>query len=151
MNNPDDIQKAILNRRLGIVKDFLFKGEWCPASTQNGKLNTKNRDSAINAKHVLYGPLNVEKPGDFWVNIATFWGTTVEAAKDTNCGNCAAFDISPRMEKCQKKIVSDKDGRLGYCWMYDFSCHSARTCRTWVKGGPITKDDVSYEWEKKNK
>jgi hypothetical protein len=47
--------------------------------------------------------------------------------------------------------VSDKDGRLGYCWMHHFKCHSARACRTWAKGGPINKDKISYDWQKKNK
>ena len=43
------------------------------------------------------------------------------------------------------------DGRLGYCWMHHFKCHSARACRTWAKGGPIKIDDKSYEWQEKNK
>ena len=47
--------------------------------------------------------------------------------------------------------VSDKDGRLGYCWMHHFKCHSARACRTWAKGGPIKIDEKSYEWQEKNK
>ena len=47
--------------------------------------------------------------------------------------------------------TSDKDGRLGYCWMHHFKCHSARSCRTWAKGCPITKDSVSYDWQERNK
>ena len=43
------------------------------------------------------------------------------------------------MEDCMP-LELDDDGRLGYCWMHDFKCHSARTCYTWAKGGPI-KDD----------
>ena len=39
----------------------------------------------------------------------------------------------------------DKDGRLGYCWMHHFKCHSARTCYTWAAGGPITLDSQSME------
>ena len=42
-------------------------------------------------------------------------------------------------------LSTDDDGRLGYCWMHDFKCHSARTCYTWAKGGPITKDVQSKE------
>ena len=48
-------------------------------------------------------------------------------------------------------VTSDKDGRLGYCWMHHFKCHSARACRTWAKGGPIDEDKVSYEWQERNK
>ena len=121
----------------------------CPMATQDLKLNTKNRDAAIHAEHIQYGPLNVDEPGDYWKDIAEYWNTTEEAAKKTLCGNCVAFDISPRMEACMPGPVSDKDGRLGYCWMHHFKCHSARSCRTWAKGGPIEKDDVSYGWQEK--
>ena len=47
-------------------------------------------------------------------------------------------------------VTSDDDGRLGYCWMHHFKCHSARSCRTWAKGGPIKEDSVSYEWQERN-
>ena len=40
---------------------------------------------------------------------------------------------------------------FGYCWMHHFKCLSARTCDTWAGGGPIDEDDVSYEWQEKNK
>ena len=38
----------------------------CPAATQDLELNTKNRDAAIKAEHIQYGPLNVDEPGDYW-------------------------------------------------------------------------------------
>ncbi len=123
----------------------------CPAATQDLKLNTKNRDAAIKEKHIQYGPLNVDEPGDYWKDIAEYWNTTENAAKKSLCGNCVAFDISPRMDDCMPGPVSDPDGRLGYCWMHHFKCHSARACRTWAKGGPIKTDDVSYKWQKKSK
>ena len=75
---------------------------------------------------------------------------SVKAAKSSLCGNCVAFDISERMDECMPGITSDDDGRLGYCWMHNFKCHSARTCYTWAKGGPIDKDEVSYEWQERN-
>ena len=121
----------------------------CPAATQNLKLNTKNRDAAIKQKHIQYGPLNVDQPEDYWEDIAEYWNTSEQAAKKSLCGNCVAFDISPRMDKCMPGPVSDKDGRLGYCWMHHFKCHSARSCRTWAKGGPIKKDKISYGWQEK--
>jgi hypothetical protein len=34
--------------------------------------------------------------------------------------------------------------------MHHFKCHSARTCYTWAKGGPITEDSVSYDWQERN-
>ena len=116
----------------------------CPASTQDVSLNTANRDRAIQADFIMYGPLNVEEPGDYWKNIAKKWRTSEKAAKKSNCSNCVAFDISPRMDECMP-LSTDKDGRLGYCWMHDFKCHSARTCYTWAKGGPIDDDKTSKE------
>jgi hypothetical protein len=29
-------------------------------------------------------------------------------------------------------------GELGYCEAFDFKCASARTCRAWIVGGPVT-------------
>ena len=96
-----------------LAENKLFEAAMaCPTATQNLELNTKNRDAAIKAEYIQYGPLNVDEPGDYW---------------------------------------TDKDGRLGYCWMHHFKCHSARSCRTWAKGGPITKDSVSYDWQERNK
>ena len=106
----------------------------CPSATQDLEVNTKNRDATI--KKFNYGPLNVDEPGDYWVDIAE---------------NCVAFDISPRMKDCMPGKTSDKDGELGYCWMHHFKCHSARTCHTWAKGGPIVGDDISYDWQKRSK
>ena len=111
----------------------------------------KNRDASIKATHIQYGPLNVSEPGSYWKDIAKYWNTTEEAAKGTNCSNCVAFDISPRMEECMPGVTSDEDGKLGYCWMHHFKCHSARSCRTWAKGGPIEKDKISLDWQERNK
>jgi hypothetical protein len=131
---------------IGAVKDYI-----CPPATQDLELNTKNRDAAIKADHIKYGPLNVDEPGDYWKDIAKYWDTTEEAAKKSNCGNCVAFDISPRMKDCMPGETSDDDGELGYCWMHHFKCHSARSCYTWAKGGPIDEDSVSYEWQDKKR
>jgi hypothetical protein len=121
----------------------------CPKAAIDLKLNTKNRDAAIKADHIQYGPLTVDEPGDYWKDIADYWNTTLEAAKKSKCGNCVAFDISERMKKCLPGPTSDGDGELGYCWMHHFKCHSARSCRTWAKGGPIDDDKTSYEWQEK--
>jgi len=126
----------------------------CPSATQDLRVNTLNRDRAINTPFIMYGPLNVEEPGDYWEKIAKKWGTTVEAAKKSVCANCVAFDVSPRMLECipgkTSEPVRDEDGILGYCWMHHFKCHSARACNTWAAGGPINKDEMSYEWQKRN-
>ena len=121
----------------------------CPAATQDLELNTKNRNNAIQADYIQYGPLNVDEPGDYWEKIADHWDTTEEAAKKSLCGNCTAFDISPRMKECMSGETSDEDGELGYCHMHKFKCHSARSCYTWAKGGPIEDDDISIDWQTK--
>ena len=126
----------------------------CPEATQNLELNTKNRNASIKAEHIQYGPLNLTDE-KYWDRLADHWNTEVDVAKKSLCGNCAAFDISPRMLDCLPGPVSepieDEEGKLGYCWMHHFKCHSARTCYTWAAGGPISKDKVSYEWDKKDK
>ena len=137
--------------RLNTFDQFINEsnsGNSCPRATQDLKLNTKNRNRAIKAEHIEYGPLNLSDEG-YWEHIAEHWKTSVDVAKKSTCGNCAAFDISPRMEKCMPGELEDSEGRLGYCWMHDFKCHSARTCYTWAAGGPITKDSTSTSWQSK--
>ena len=123
--------------------EIILKEMACPRATQDLELNTKNRDSSIRAEHIQYGPLNLNDE-EYWERYAKRWNTTAEVAKKSNCSNCVAFDISPRMEDCMP-LELDDDGRLGYCWMHHFKCHSARTCYTWAKGGPITDDKRSKE------
>lgn len=122
----------------------------CPPAAEDLELNTKNRNAAIKADHIQYGPLNIDEPGEYWDDIADFWSTTPKAAKSSLCENCVAFDISERMKDCLPGPTSDEDGELGYCWMHHFKCHSARSCRTWAKGGPIDDDKTSYEWQRKS-
>lgn len=119
----------------------------CPAPTQDLALNTKNRNAAIHAPHVRYGPINL---GDtaYWQMVANEWQTTPAVAKQSRCGNCAAFDLSPRMKACMPGAVQ-KEGTLGYCWLHSFKCHSSRTCLTWIAGGPITTNEISSSWEAK--
>lgn len=63
----------------------------CPVPTKDLEVNTKNRDRAIKAEHIEYGPLNVDEPAGYWEHLADHWGTSVEAAKKSTCGNCVAF------------------------------------------------------------
>ena len=118
----------------------------CPPANQDLELNTKNRDSAIQAEHIQYGPLNLADE-EYWVRAAEHWNTEPEVAKQSRCGNCVAFDISPRMQECMPGEASDAEGQLGYCWMHHFKCHSARACYTWAAGGPIEDDEVSADWQ----
>ena len=144
--------KKLLNewkRFLKEARDYI-----CPPATQDLELNTKNRNSAIQAEHIQYGPLKLADE-EYWVRAADHWNTKPEVAKKSRCSNCVAFDISPRMLKCLPGPVSepieDAEGILGYCWMHHFKCHSARACYTWAAGGPINKDNVSHDWQDKNK
>ena len=125
----------------------------CPPATQNLELNTRNRNSAIKADYIQYGPLNLADT-EYWDRAAEHWNTTPEVAKASKCSNCIAFDISPRMIDCMpgptSQAIEDEEGYLGYCWMHKFKCHSARTCYTWAAGGPISDDLVSAEWQERN-
>ena len=126
------------------------EGYSCPAATQNIEINTKNRDATI--KEYNYGPLNVDVPEDYFKKVADYWSTSEEAARESLCGNCVAFDISETMDKCMPGRTSAEaneeitQGVLGYCWMHHFKCHSERTCHTWAKGGPIHADAISSDW-----
>jgi len=130
-----------------------FENLPCPDPTQDLELNTRNRDAAIKSDLVQYGPMNLSD-GDYWVRASEHWDTTPRVARESRCGNCAAFDVSPRMLECLPGPVSepteDEEGKLGYCWMHHFKCHSARTCYTWAAGGPISSDTISSQWQSKS-
>ena len=121
----------------------------CPEATQDITLNLQNRQSAI--ENQGYGPMNPNLPNDkFWGKKAEMWQLdTVDEAKQSLCGNCAAFDITTKTLDCiAKGIGTDggsedpfdiiKAGKLGYCRFLKFKCAASRTCDAWVVGGPIT-------------
>ena len=108
-------------------------------------LNTLNRNRTI--KEYSYGPLNPddEKGSEpFWEDKAEFWNTTVEAAKQSRCGNCGAFDQKKAtLSKIEKAIGEEgktivKNANIGFCEFFWFKCAGARSCDAWVSGGPIT-------------
>lgn len=121
--------------------------ETCPAATSDVALNLANRQTAIDS--AAYGPLNPNEPNtEFWQRLADKWGVSVEQAKASRCGNCAAFVITTKMKQCIESGLaaggSTGDewstvaaGELGYCEAFDFKCASNRTCDAWIVGGPI--------------
>jgi len=125
----------------------LFKAS-CPKATQDVETNLDNRKKAIEKAN--YGPLNPSEPNDeFWAEIASEWDVPVAEAKKQKCGNCAAFIQTSAMMECIKGGLAQGDssdnawdvtdaGELGYCEAFDFKCASARTCRAWIVGGPVT-------------
>lgn len=120
----------------------------CPTATQDVRANLENRAKAIET--AMYGPLNPSEPNDeYWEEIASEWRTSPEEAKKQRCGNCAAFIQTSEMLECIQGGLAQGDsrqtawdvteaGELGYCEAFDFKCASARTCRAWIIGGPIT-------------
>jgi hypothetical protein len=76
---------------------------------------------------------------------------TIDEAKQSLCGNCAAFDITEKTLNCiATGIGTDggsedpfdviEAGELGYCRFLKFKCAASRTCDAWVVGGPITNN-----------
>lgn len=122
----------------------------CPPATQDIALNLKNRENAIDTAG--YGPLNPAKPNNgFWSAKAEKWSVTIDEAKGSTCGNCAAFFVTTDVLQCIADGLSagggSEDswdvidaGQLGYCEAFDFKCAAARTCDAWVTGGPIDDD-----------
>lgn len=154
----------ILLRKASAADALNLESERCPAATQNVLLNTENRNEAIKNPLIGYGPANpTVENAEFWNEFAASFKPEgvqptpedIQAAKGMRCGNCVAFDVSPRMRDCLPP-TDDYDAKaleskavLGYCWMHHFKCASTRTCRTWAAGGPISDDSVSYAWQRK--
>jgi hypothetical protein len=127
--------------------------ESCPPATQDIKLNLKNRQKAIN--EYGYGPLNPDMPNrKFWMIKVEEWNLdSPEEAKQSLCGNCAAFDQRQDTLDCIAQGIGSDEGSedptidagdLGYCRFLKFKCASRRTCDAWVTGGPLVdKQDVA--------
>ena len=126
----------------------------CPPATQNITINLKNRQKAID--EYGYGPLNPDMPNrKFWMKKVDEWNLdSTEEAKQSLCGNCAAFDVRQDTLNCiASGIDADNPedaqgvidaGDLGYCKFLKFKCASRRTCDAWVTGGPLTdKEEVT--------
>ena len=119
----------------------------CPSATQDIDLNLENRKKAID--EYVYGPLDPNAPNEeFWSRIANEWNMDdVEQAKSARCGNCAAFDITDKIQDCIARGIGAESGSdpmdtvdagtLGYCKFLKFKCASKRTCIAFVEGGPI--------------
>lgn len=120
----------------------------CPPATQDIDLNLKNRQDAIDEHG--YGPLNPNEPNKkFWDKKVDMWNLdSVKEAKQSLCGNCAAFDVTKKTLNCIAKGIGDdegsedpfdviKAGKLGYCRFLKFKCAAKRTCDAWVVGGPV--------------
>jgi len=135
----------------------------CPPATQDITLNLKNRQKAIN--EYGYGPLNPDMPNTkFWMKKVDEWNLdSVEEAKQSLCGNCAAFDQRSDTLDCIAQGIDSEQGAedptieagdLGYCRFLKFKCASKRTCDAWVTGGPLTDDkkevDEGETWSKHN-
>lgn len=136
------------SRGSSIVQSYK-DGSTCPVATHDVHENLKNRDHAI--EEYGYGPMNPGEPNKkYWEEIADLWGISVQEAKTSRCGNCAAFVQTKKMMDC---IVSGMAGdesferddasrvsdaaNLGYCQLFHFKCAGDRTCHAWLYGGPI--------------
>lgn len=115
------------------------------AAIEDVHVNLENRNHAF--EEYGYGPLNPKEPSeDFWKEKAKIFNTTVEEAKKSRCGNCAAFNQSKEVMKRiadglgpAGKIVAEK-ADLGFCEMFKFKCAAERTCDAWLVNGPIMEE-----------
>ena len=77
----------------------------CPLATQDLEVNTKNRDAAIAAEHIKYGPLNLNDEA-YWVRYAEKWGTTPRSPR-----NPTAVTASPSTSPPHEGLHARKDLR----------------------------------------
>ena len=145
---------ATLQRTMSQVMDKeegedMSAGENCPTATQDITINLRNRAKAINSAN--YGPENPDLPNTaFWKKKADEWEVSIEDAKMSRCGNCAAFNQEESMLDCiEKGIGGEGDAEeviekadLGYCEIFDFKCAASRTCDAWVTD---SDEDEDYE------
>ena len=126
----------------------------CPMPTQDVTLNLKNRAKAITT--AAYGPENPALPNTaYWQKKADTWDVSIQDAKKSRCGNCAAFNVSDKLKECIANGIgmeADPWGTirladLGYCEIFDFKCAGTRTCDAWVVGGPNTGADIEGSQE----
>lgn len=146
-----DVIKSLTSKDKKDIKESLDSDHY--KALTDIELNTKNRD--MTTQKDGYGPLNpLDEKGSkkFWDEKAKMWKTTVEAAKEARCGNCAFFNQSPPVMKKiadgigeRGETVSELAG-FGFCELWEFKCAALRTCNTWVLGGPI-KEDVNIAFE----
>jgi len=146
------------NQYEGAMRQMMTESDQsCPIATQDITVNLKNRAKAITT--AAYGPENPNLPNDkYWQKMADEWDVSVEDAKKSRCGNCAAFNVSQKMKDCiAQGIGNEADpwgtielADLGFCEVFDFKCAANRSCRAWIVGGPNTgeaKDEGEYEGE----
>jgi capsid protein len=144
---PDESQRAaVCHAQIGLEKKSMAEGDQCPIETQDIKANLANRQKAVDVAH--YGPANPQQPNtDYWTAKAAQFKTSLAEAKTMRCGNCAAFNVSPRIKDCINKGIGadasevEQAGELGYCEFFDFKCAAKRTCDAWVVGGPIKSEN----------
>jgi hypothetical protein len=129
------------------------KATGCPLGTRDLGVNLMNRQNAID--NFGYGPMNpMEESKEFWEKKAKIWNVSVDYAKTSRCGNCAAFNISDQMRKCIKNGLQNGESAnvgaegtinkadLGYCVVLHFKCAGTRTCDAWLTNGPLDNKDV---------
>jgi hypothetical protein len=87
----------------------------------------------------------------FWMKKVDEWNLdSADEAKQSLCGNCAAFDVRESTLDCIAQGIDSESpedaagvidaGDLGYCKFLKFKCASRRTCDAWVTGGPLTDE-----------
>ena len=147
--------RDVPTRYQGAMNQMMSKTDKkCPLPTQDVTLNLKNRAKAITS--AAYGPENPALPNTaYWKKKADTWDVTIQDAKQSRCGNCAAFNVQDSIKECiAKGIGNEADpwgtielADLGYCEIFDFKCAASRTCDAWVVGGPNTGEDSESDEE----
>lgn len=115
---------------MGLLDEPMVDESKYPISKES---NDKMTKALMDTRHL--GPVDPAKPGSFWIEIADFWGTDEESAKDMRCANCEYFDNTLEAKNAMSVVpmsTFDKTGgNRGYCHKYTFICHDLRVCDQW--------------------
>lgn len=81
------------------------------------------------------GAKDPANPGNFWSNLAKFWGISQDEAENYRCANCEYFDNTPDALEAMKIVPENEfdrtGGGRGFCHKYEFICHNLRVCDSW--------------------
>ena len=83
----------------------------CPQVTKNLKMNTINRNKAIKADHIQYGPVNLSDDA-YYVRLAKHWNSTPEKVKNSSCMKVKVDFLEKALHEKDAEIASLREQNM---------------------------------------